>query len=61
MHLQVQDMEGDNFYIGVYVDDIVPAGESEARIAEVKQMFENCFNIKDLGEFTHFLGMSVVS
>ena len=40
--------EGDNFYLGVYVDDIVPAGESDARINKVK------FSIKDLGRLTYF-------
>lgn len=52
--------EGDNSYLGVYVDDIVPVGESEARIAEVKQMLASQFSIKDLGKLTYFLGMSVV-
>ena len=52
--------EGDCFYIGVYVDDIVLAGRDEARIQEVKQMLARKFDIKDLGRLTHFLGMSVV-
>ena len=52
--------EGDNFYLGVYVDDIVPAGESDARINKVKQMLASQFSIKDLGRLTYFLGISVV-
>ena len=52
--------EGDCFYIGVYVDDIVLAGRDEARIQEVKQMLARKFDIKDLGRLTYFLGMSVV-
>ena len=52
--------EGDCFYIGVYVDDIVLAGRDETRIQEVKQMLARKFDIKDLGRLTYFLGMSVV-
>ena len=52
--------EGDCFYIGVYVDDIVLAGRDEARIQEVKQILARKFDIKDLGRLTYFLGMSVV-
>ncbi len=51
---------GDNFYIGVYVDDIVLAGEYEARIQEVKQMLASQFDIKGLGRLTYFLGMTVI-
>ena len=52
--------EGDKFFIGVYVDDIVLAGENETRIQEVKQMLASKFDIMDLGKLTYFLGMSVV-
>ena len=52
--------EGDNFYIGVYVDDMVMAGENEDRIKEVKQMLASKFNLKDLGRLTYFLGISVI-
>ncbi len=51
---------GDTFFIGVYVDDIVLAGENEARIQEVKEMLASKFDIKDLGRLTYFLGISVI-
>ena len=51
---------GDIFFIGVYVDDIVLAGENETRIKEVKEMLASQFDIKDLGILTYFLGMSVI-
>ena len=51
---------GDTFFIGVYVDDIVLAGENETRIKEVKEMLASQFDIKDLGILTYFLGMSVI-
>jgi hypothetical protein len=53
-------VEGDCFYIGVYVDDIVLAGKDKARIQEVKQMLASKFDIKDLGRLTYFLGMLVI-
>ena len=49
-----------DFYIGVYVDDIVLAEKSEARIQEVKRMLASQFDIKDLGKLNYFLGISVV-
>ena len=48
--------EGDNFYLGVYVNDIVPAGESEARIAEVKQMLASQFIWESLSIFRYVSG-----
>ena len=51
---------GDNFYIGVYVDDMVLAGENSSRIQEVKQMLASQFDIKYLGRLTYFLGMTVI-
>lgn len=47
------------FYIGVYVDDIVLAGKTERKLAEVKTTLSRKFDIKDLGELNYFLGMKV--
>ncbi len=45
---------------GVYVDDIVIAGESSERITEVKKALSEKFDVKDLGELNYFLGVQVV-
>ena len=46
--------------IGVYVDDIVLAGESTEKVQEVKRTLSKKFNMKDLGELNHFLGVQVI-
>ena len=51
---------GEPFFIGVYVDDIVMASKSKARLAEVKQSLTKKLDIKDLGRLHHFLGMKIV-
>ncbi len=45
------------FLIGVYVDDIVIAGESSERI---KKALSEKFDVKDLGELNYFLGVQVI-
>ena len=50
---------GENFYIGVYVDDIILAGKSERKLNEVKADLSRKFDIKDLGELRYFLGMKI--
>ena len=52
--------EGEMFIIAVYVDDIVLAGKSDQRLAEVKQALANQFQVKDMGELHYFLGVKVV-
>ena len=52
--------EGGMFIIGVYVDHIVLAGESIKKIEEVKHILSTKFNMKDLGELNHFLGVQVI-
>lgn len=48
------------FFIAVYVDDILLAGCSNKRTVEVKKMLAKHFEIKDMGELTHFLGVKIV-
>ena len=43
-------------FIGVYVDDIIPATKNEKQLKQVK---EQLFDIKDLGVLKYFLGMKV--
>lgn len=50
---------GEVAVVGVYVDDIVVACRSEARLKEFKQDLCRKFDVKDLGELHHFLGMKV--
>ncbi len=54
-----KDSGGDNFIIGVYVDDIVLAGKTDREIGEVKTALSASFDIKDLGKLHHFLGMNI--
>ena len=51
--------EGETCLIGVYVDDIVLAGQSLTRIEEVKKALSRRFDVKDLGELNYFLGVQV--
>ena len=54
------DKEGDMFFIGVYVDDIILAGRSDKKIREVKDALARKFNIKDMGKLHYFLGTMVL-
>lgn len=54
-----KDADGEKFYMGVYVDDIILAGKSESKIKEVKKDISKKFNTKDLGKLSYFLGMKV--
>ena len=51
---------GEMAVIGVYVDDIVIACKSEQRMEEVKRALCRKFEVKNLGELHHFLGLKVV-
>ncbi len=47
------------FILAVYVDDILLAGESQQKIAQVKSELGSHFQVKDMGELHYFLGVSV--
>ena len=51
--------EGEMFIIAVYVNDIVLAGMDD-RMAEVKCALAMRFDVKDMGELHHFLGIKVI-
>ena len=55
-----RSVDGEQFFIGVYVDDIILVTKSKTRISEVKQSLASQFDIKGLGRLHHFLGMKVV-
>ncbi len=54
-------MERQRYYaVGiVYVDDIVIAGSDLAEVERVKADFKRRFEMKDLGELRHYLGMTI--
>ena len=51
--------KGELFFIAVYVDDIILAGESIERMNEVKSALSAQFDVKDLGDLHYFLGVKV--
>jgi len=53
-------VDGRNMYLlGVYVDDIVIAGASKAKIEKIKGELNSKFDMKNLGKLNYFLGMKV--
>ena len=59
-HCIYRACEGGVFIIGVYVDDIILAAETEKRLNDVKLVLAKRFDIKDMGKLHYFLGMKVV-
>ena len=51
---------GEVVYLGVHVDDIIVAAQSDNKLAEVKKELASQFDIKDRGKLHHFLGMKIV-
>ena len=47
------------FILAVYMDDILMAGRSQQKIAQVKSDLAKQFKLKDMGELHYFLGVSV--
>ncbi len=47
------------FILAVYVDDILLAGKSQEKIAQVKSELGSHIQVKDMGELHYFLGVSV--
>ena len=48
------------FIIAVYVDDILLAGQTDDRIAEVKKDLASRFDVKDTGEVHYFFGVKMI-
>lgn len=48
-----------NMHILLYVDDIIVAGNNKRKIEEIKKTLCARFHMKDLGELTSFLGISI--
>jgi hypothetical protein len=52
--------EGDDIVLlALYVDDIVIAGSNLELVESIKQQFSKKFEMKDLGELKHYLGMQI--
>ncbi len=58
--IYVKEEFGEIFIIAVYVDDILLAGKNDQRINEIKQELAYQFEMKDMGELHHFLGVKIV-
>lgn len=50
----------DPLIIGVYVDDIIIAGNSDCNIQSVKNEIARKYSVKDLGPLHYFLGVNIV-
>ncbi len=51
---------GDKTYlISLYVDDVLIAGSNEEEIDKIKKEFTDRYEMKDLGELNHYLGMKI--
>ena len=46
--------------IAVYVDDIILAGNNVNTMNKVKKAISDKFDVKDMGELHHFLGVKIV-
>ena len=57
--LYTRVVNGETIYVGVFVDDMVIAGSSEAAVKQFKLEIAGKFNVKDLGELKRILGMEV--
>ena len=52
--------DDDPFMIAVHVNDLILAGTTDAKIAQVKQSITKKFDVKDMGVLNYFLGMQVI-
>ena len=57
--IYIQTVHGVVFVIAVYVDDIILAGEGLPVMKKVKTSISGKFNVTDMGELHHFLGVKV--
>ena len=55
-----QARDGSLLILILYVDDMLIAGSNREDIASLKSKLNNAFDIKDLGEANHILGMRIV-
>ena len=48
------------FITAVHVDDVILAGTTDAKIAQVKQSIAERFEVKDMGTLNYFIGVQVI-
>lgn len=58
--LYVKTVNGKKVFLLVYVDDILLAGHSEAEVKNIITDLSKEFELTDLGEVRHFLGLEVI-
>ena len=57
--IYVKSEEGSIFIIAVYVDDMIFGGEDEETISKMKKVVAKKFDVEDMGELHHFLGVKI--
>jgi len=57
--LFVKTVGEETYLISLYVDDILIAGSDPSKIEEIKAEFTARYEMKDLGELNHYLGMKI--
>ena len=57
--LFVKTVGDETYLISLYVDDILIAGSDPSKIEEIKAEFTARYEMKDLGELNHYLGMKI--
>ncbi len=57
--LFVKQVGDETYLMSLYVDDILIAGSNEDEIDKIKKEFTERYEMKDLGELNHYLGMKI--
>lgn len=57
--LYVLASEDDIMYLIIFVDDLLICGKNKRKIDEIKKLLSNRFNMKDMGEIKHYLGINI--
>jgi hypothetical protein len=58
--LYVKNTNDGIIIIVIYVDDLIIIGDSDVNISNLKKLLKQKFEMKDLGELHHFLGIEVI-
>ena len=58
--IYIRDDNGEIFIIAVHVDDLIMAGSTKEKIAEVKNKIASRFKAKDMGPLSYILGLQVI-
>ena len=58
--IYVRRMKNEIFLIAIYVDDIILAGEGDETMNEMKKALSDEFDVEDMGDLHHFLGVKVI-